>query len=166
MQVNTTSITELLEKLEIDFKYIEHERVFSVAESKNVIEEKRPIKNLFIHDQKRDQLYMVIMDGDARLDMKMLKTLLDSNKLSFAKEALLLEKLDVTPGSVSLYGLMHENAKDVKVLFDETLLDEPALGFHPNDNSKTIFISGKNAIFFIEHLGNEYSVVDLKGKHE
>jgi Ala-tRNA(Pro) deacylase len=49
--------------------------------------------------------------------------------------------LGVTPGSVSPFGLLHEGAKDVRVIVDQELRGSDRLIFHPNLNTFSLTIS-------------------------
>lgn len=148
-------IVRLLKELGIEYKWLDHEAVFTVAESQKVIEEKTPIKNLLLQE-KGGKLWLVIMRGDQRLIMKELAKTLDTRKLSFAKPEVLQEKLGVTPGSGSLFSLLNNAHNDVVVVIDEVLKSEAKIGFHPNDNTATIFISGNDLIKILEFTGNSY----------
>ena len=46
----------------------------------------------------------------------------------FAPEEKLEELLDLTPGSVTVLGLMNDSAQRVKLLMDRELLQEPLYG--------------------------------------
>ncbi len=103
--------------------------------------EKVPVKTLLLTDEKREQVWMVAMRGLNRLDMKRLARELGVKKLQFVKPEQVEALVGVRPGSVSIFGLLHPGAKKLQVLFDETLMQEPELGFHPNDNTATVFLS-------------------------
>lgn len=159
--VNTSiydAVVALLQELEIPYKAIEHPAVFTVEESLQVVAEKRPVKNLLLQEKNDGRKILVIMDGNTRLDPKGIAQKLDAKKLSFAKPEVLLQTLGVTPGSVSLFSLVLDSAKNVEVVVDETLLAEKEIGFHPNDNTATIFIPGKAITGFIERTGHKPNI--------
>jgi len=137
-------IAKILKELDIPYRYQEHEAVFTVAESVTHVHKSFPVKNLLLKEEKGDRCVLVVMKGDERLDTKKLAATLEMKKLQFAKPELLLEKLDVTPGSVSIFSMFSESAKEVHLVIDERLLNQAELGFHPNDNTKTYFIAGKD----------------------
>lgn len=156
------SILAALDNLGIEYREEEHEAVFTVAESKKVLTEKVPVKSLLLQERKGDRLVLVVMAGDKRLQSKQVSEPLGLKKLEFAKPDVLKQALGVTPGSVSLFGLLHEGSGEVKVIIDEELTQEAELGFHPNDNTSTIFIPGDKLTNFIEHTDHKYDIINLE----
>jgi len=72
-----------------------------------------------------------------------------------------MEKMGLTPGSVSIFGLLNNQDHDIKVYIERAITGEARMSFHPNDNTKTIFISTQNMFRFIESLGYEAGIADL-----
>jgi len=155
-------ILSTLDELGIEHREEEHEAVFTVAESKKVLSEKVPVKSLLLQERKGEGLVLVVMAGDKRLQAKQVSEALSLRKLEFAKPEVLKDTLGVTPGSVSLFGLLHDGSSGVMVVLDKQLIKEDEIGFHPNDNTSTIFIPGIALTKFIEHAGNKYEIIDLK----
>jgi len=118
------------------------------------------IKNLLLCD-KTGRTVLVIMKGDKRLDLKKMAEKVESGKLIFASREKLKELFEVEPGAVSLFGLVQKNAKCVEVVLDQEILNLGEIGFHPNDNTKSIFLAAKNVPKILDHLGNKYCLVDL-----
>ena len=46
--------------------------------------------------------------------------------------------LDITPGSVSVLGLMNDSEKKVQLLIDEDVMKEPYFGCHPCINTSSL----------------------------
>ena len=65
------------------------------------------------------------------------------------------------PGVVSPFGLMNNQDKDILVYFDQAIVTEERMSFHPNTNDRTIFINTKDLFSFLEHLGYEVNIVEL-----
>lgn len=154
-------IVALLDTLKIDYRWVDHEPVFTVAESSKVLADKVPIKNLLLKENKGEQLVLVIMAGEHRLDIKQLAEKLNIKKLSFAKPEVLQEKLEVTPGSVSIFGLLNNQHNDILVVVDESLTKAEEIGFHPNDNTASIFVPGVSINAILEQTGNQYMFLDF-----
>src|SRR5208283_4823932 len=97
-----------LDSLGITYKYHEHKPVFTVKESGFLKEDIHGLhtKNLFLKDEK-GHLYLVCMNAYKRLDIKALRKLLGADKLQFATPEELKEELGLTPGSVSLFGMIY-----------------------------------------------------------
>jgi Ala-tRNA(Pro) deacylase len=154
-------IFELLKELDIPYRYIEHKAVFTVEEAMGEIADKRPIKNLLLKEDKGERLVLVIMDGEQKLDAKSLAKTLGIKKLQFAKPEVLKKTFGVEPGAVSLFGILHDTAKRVEVVVDETLVIEPEIGFHPNENTSTIFVPGIAIEKIIQKTGHSYRIMKL-----
>jgi Ala-tRNA(Pro) deacylase len=161
MMEDKQSILELLDELKIPYHWIEHPAVFTVAESSEHLTDKRPIKCLLLQEKGAGRKVLVIMAGEKRLDTKLIARELDTRKLQFADPGVLLSTMGVTPGAVSVFGLIHSDPADLEVVLDMYLLAESELGFHPNDNTATVFIPGGATTQIIEKLGHRYHVMDL-----
>ena len=81
--------------------------------------------------------------------------------MRFAPEESMLEKLGLTPGSVSLFGLLNDAQHEVKVYLDKEMLSEKVITFHPNDNTKTLFLSMEDMLAFLKAMGYEANIVEL-----
>ncbi len=154
-------IIDRLVELGIAYKLVEHQPVFTVEESRSVMPDKFPVRNLLLKEEKGERLIFVIMPGEERLDTKSLAKEIDCKKLQFAKPEVLMSSLGVTPGSASVFSLLHQGAKHVEVVIDRMLADKPALGFHPNLNTETIIISGANLQKFAASLDNKVTWAEL-----
>lgn len=152
---------QILEENSIPYRLQEHEAVFTVAESAHHLKGVMPVKNLLLKEEKGSECVLVVMKGDERLDTKLIARELGLKKLQFAKPDVLKEKLNVTPGSVSLFSMFAPSAKSVLLVLDDRLRNEKELGFHPNDNTKTIYISGKDTETILEINGIDYRWLDM-----
>jgi Ala-tRNA(Pro) deacylase len=155
-----TTIKEFLDELAIPYKWVDHEAVYTVAQSLGVLDEKTPVKNLLLQNKLGDY-FLIIMPGAERLDMKLLAQKLNTSKLRFASADDLMQLLGVTPGSVSLFGLLHDTNNQVQLVIERSLLEADELGFHPNDNTATIFISPANLGHIAHRLDHTVRSVSL-----
>lgn len=78
------------------------------------------------------------MPGDKPFKTKDLSAQIGSSRLSFAGEDDMLEILNLTPGSVTILGLMYDKEKKVKLLVDEEVLHDEYFGCHPCINTSSI----------------------------
>lgn len=152
-------VLNLLKSLNVSYRAVSHPAVFTVAESSKHLEE--PVKNLLLEDIKTRNKVLVIMAGEQRLDVKALAQALGYKKFQFAKPELLKQTLGVEPGAVSLFGLLHSGAKNVQVVVDKNLLQAEEVGFHPNDNTETIFIPGSAIEKIMKNTGHAYNLLDM-----
>ena len=61
---------------------------------------------------------------------------------------------------VARFTANRRNAGD-KVYVEKAIIDEARMSFHPNDNTKTIFISTPDMFRFIESEGYEVNIAEL-----
>ena len=63
-------LSKFLKEAGIEFRVVEHEPVYTVAESVAHMPDAFPVKNLLLMEEKGERLVLVIMKGDERLDVK------------------------------------------------------------------------------------------------
>jgi Ala-tRNA(Pro) deacylase len=153
-----------LAELEIRVSTIDHEPVFTVAESERL---HRDIpgghtKNLFLKDAK-GQLWLVVAEAYTPVDLKALPKAIGSARLSFGKPDLLMEVLGVPPGSVTALALINDNARRVSVVIDERLMEYETINCHPLVNSATTGLARDDLIRFMAACGHEPRIVALTG---
>lgn len=154
-------IFDLLAELQIDYRLQEHRAVYTVAESSDVLPDKVPVKTLLVTDDKKSHVWMVAMRGDVRLDMKELAKVLGAKKLQFVRAERVEEIVGVPPGSVSIFGLLHPGSHDVQVILDEALMNEKEIGFHPQDNTATVFIQPSDLAQIVDATCHKYRILAL-----
>lgn len=155
-------IVKFLDGSGINYRWLDHVAVFTVQDAALLGEEHVPIKNLLVQDEGGARKFLVVMAGDKRLDMKYLKQFLGVKKLRFASNETLMETFGVAPGSVSVLGMLHSGASDTEVLIDEGVLNSSKeIGFHPNDNTATIFISAQDLEPILIKMDCKYKILKL-----
>ncbi|HMT18892.1 MAG TPA: YbaK/EbsC family protein [Candidatus Saccharibacteria bacterium] len=155
------SSLNFLDKLEIPYELLEHKAVYTVEEAMAELPGRTEIKNLFIQDDKGKRQYLVIMPGLKKLDLKQLAVDLGEKKVRFCSPEKVESMLGVKPGSVSIFCCLNPNSHHVSVIFDEELLDEPDLGFHPIVNTATVFIPTKAIHAILEALPQQSRITKL-----
>jgi Ala-tRNA(Pro) deacylase len=160
---NRENILERLKELSVDYELKEHSAVFTMDEldSLKLNENNEICKNLFLRDYKGKRHALVILRGDKHADLALIRDEIDSTKLSFASDERLLKYLDVKKGSVSLLGIINDTAGAVEVCLDEDLKKLPRLGFHPNDNTATLFLSFDDAVRYVESTSHEVHFIKV-----
>ena len=148
---------------EHNINYIEHKHpaVFTVEQSKEI---KLNIpgmhtKNLFLKDDKGN-FYLMCMNAHKRLDIKSLKKKLSlTGKLHFGSEEELKQQLNLTPGSVSIFGMIYSS--NVLLLIDKEVWQAPIIGSHPNINTSTLEITHENLEKFLHSLKSKFEIINL-----
>lgn len=151
-----------LEKRGISYVLHVHKPVFTVEQSRGDENIKKipglRTKNLFLKDE-RNNFYLVCMPGERRLDIKKLKAVLNAGEIHFSSPEELKKELDLTPGSVSIFGMI--NAKDVFLIIDEEVWQAEITGFHPNVNTQTLEIKKMDLHRFVDSLNCKKLIIKL-----
>ena len=153
---NREAILERLRALGISYELVEHAPAFTMDEynALGFNPNDEICKNLFLRDYKGKRHMLVVLKGSKHADLRLIQAEVESSKLSFASDERLKKYLDVQKGSVSPFGLLFDTAAAVEVYFDEDLQNAPRLGFHPNDNTATVFLSFADVRRYIESTGH------------
>ena len=156
-------VKEYLNALGIEFKIVEHEPAYTTEEADKYIEGHDGVrtKTMFICNKKKTNYYMIIMDDSKRLDINKFKEIVSEKQMKMASEEALKEKLGIEPGMVSPFGLLNNDEKDVKIYMDKEIITEEIMTFHPNDNTKTLFITTKDLFKYFENIGYEINIIEL-----
>ena len=131
---------DLLDSLGIEYVRADHEHG-DTMEALQEVEKALDCdicKNLLLTNRQMTDVYLLLMPGDKPFKTKILSKQIGSARLSFASAEQMLEHLDITPGSVSVLGLMNDKANKVRLLVDKELLAQEYIGCHPCINSSTL----------------------------
>ena len=120
MPASEQDLFDSFTKLEISVNTIEHAPMFTVEDGKETLKDVPGghCKTLFLKDKKAI-LWLVVMLGNVRVDMRTLQQKIGAARLSFGKPALMLEVLGVKPGSVTPFALINDTTKDVNVVLEK-----------------------------------------------
>ncbi len=152
-----------LEKMNIPYKVVEHPPALTTEEADSYIVGKEGVrtKTLFLTNKKKTTYYLVVMDEAKHLDMEHLAKILHEKRISFGSPERLMTKMALSPGFVSIFGLLNNDDHDINVVLDQEILSEKWITFHPNDNTKTLFIAMEDMYTFLTTIGYEYKIVEL-----
>lgn len=149
-------VLDVLAQLQIPYDRHDHPPVATVAEAEahwaNI--DAAHCKNLFLRNQKGDRHYLVILAAAKRADLRQVAEQVGDGKLSFASPERMLKYLGVTPGAVSPFGLIHDEARHVRVYVDRDLFQANRISFHPNDNTATLVVAVPDFERFLTHTGH------------
>ena len=95
-------------------------------------------KNLFLCNRQETDFYLLLIPGDKPFKTKYLSAQIGSSRLSFAKPEYMERYLDITPGSVSVMGLMNDKDNKVRLLIDEDVLQQEYFACHPCINTSSL----------------------------
>lgn len=157
-------VFEYLDRLEIGFECHEHPAVSTVEAAMQYCKGMGDVthcKNLFLRNHKGDRHYLVILEWSKKLDIRSLGQKTGQGRLSFASPERMKTVLGLSPGSVSLFGVINDTGHAVHLILDKELYSVRKLSFHPNDNTASLVISNSGFRRFLEHCGNSYEFVEL-----
>lgn len=156
-------VANKLQELGITFDVVEHPPAFTTEQADCYIEGMEGVrtKSMFLTNRKKTQYYLLIMDDKKRLDMDDFKVQVGADRIRMASLESLAEKMNLPAGTVSPFGLLNNEEKDIQVYFDKEIINEERMTFHPNTNEKTIFISTQDLFKFLQDLGYSYQVLEL-----
>ena len=133
---------ELLDKLGLEYWRCDHPdaNANTMADCLQIdaILEAAVCKNLFLCNRQQTQFYMLMMPGEKPFKTKEITSQLGCARLSFGSPEKMEEYLDITPGSVSILGLMNDHDNHVQLVVDEDVLKGEFVGCHPCINTSSL----------------------------
>ena len=134
------AVYDFLDSLGIEYKRADHEALMPMeaCEAVDQFLGAQICKNLFLCNRQETNFYLLLMPGDKPFKTKDLSAQINSARLSFAKPEYMEKYLDITPGSVSVMGLMNDHDKKVQLLIDEDVMKNPYFGCHPCINTSSL----------------------------
>ena len=133
-------VYDFLDKLGVVYHRIDHEPAMTMEACAQVdkILDATICKNLLLCNRQKTDFYLLMIPGDKVFKTKDLSAQIGSSRLSFADACFMEEFLDITPGSVSVLGLMNDHDHRVKLLMDEDVTKGEYFGCHPCINTSSL----------------------------
>lgn len=157
-------VYDLLDSLGIEYDRTDHEAAGTMEDCLEVDKILGVIicKNLFLCNRQKTKFYLLMMPGDKCFRTKDLSSAIGSSRLSFADPADMEKHLDITPGAVSIMGLMNDKDNHVQLLIDKPVMESNLLGCHPCVNTVSLRMKTKDVIEkFLPAVHHGAIVVDL-----
>ena len=119
-------------------------------------------KNLFLCNRQKTDFYLLLIPGDKPFKTKDLSRQIGSARLSFADAEHMEEYLGISPGAVSVMGLMNDRNRRVRLLMDSEVYESEWIGCHPCVNTSSLKLRTRDLLrVFLPAVGHEPIVVDL-----
>lgn len=133
-------VYDLLDSLGVEYERIDHEPAMTMEICEQIDASLGALicKNLFLCNRQQTDFYLLMMPADKPFKTKDLSAQIGSSRLSFATAEFMEEFLDITPGSVSVMGLMNDKDRRVRLLIDADVLKEEYVGCHPCINTSSL----------------------------
>jgi len=160
---------QLLDELKIEYYRCDHPdanaNTMEACLEIDAILEAVVCKNLFLCNRQQTQFYLLMMPGDKVFKTKEISSQLNCARLSFASPEWMEKLLDITPGSVSILGLMNDKENKVQLVVDEDVLKGEYVGCHPCINTSSLKVKTSDMFGVLcEAMHHDKVVVHLVGE--
>lgn len=158
------AVYEKLDALGIAYKRVDHGPAMTIADCHAVdaVLGVAMCKNLFLCNAQKTNFYLLLMPGEKPFRTKDLSKQINSARLSFAGADYMQEYLHISPGAVSVMGLLFDTERHVRLLIDSDLLKEEYLGCHPCENTSSLRIAMRDILdVLLPYTGHDYTAVTL-----
>lgn len=155
---------DLLDNLNITYTRIDHDATATIEDCNDVehILDVQICKNLFLCNASKTEFYLLAMPGNKKFVTKNLSKQIGSSRLSFADGIYMEQLLNITPGSVSILGLMNDKECKVHLLLDKEVVEAEYFGCHPCINTSSLKIKTSDILNnFLPYTGHKPSIVEL-----
>ena len=157
-------VYDLLDKLEIDYHRVDHAPAMTMEACVWVDKAlgTTMCKNLMLCNRQCTDFYILLIPGDKKFKTSVLSKQIGTSRLSFADGEYMERFLDITPGSLSVLGLMNDKENHVRLLIDKDVLGGEYIGVHPCVNTASLKIKTADLTEkIIPAMGHEPTYVEL-----
>lgn len=155
---------DLLDKLEISYKRLDHSPLPTIDACRDIdkLLETPICKNLFLCNARKTDFYLLLIPGEKKFRTAVLSKQIHSSRLSFAKPEFMAEFLDITPGSVSVLGLMNDTDHRVGLLIDKDVIAQEYFACHPCINTSSLKFQTSDLLDkILPAIGHCFTLVEL-----
>ena len=155
---------DLLDKLGISFQRLDHDPLPTIEACREVDEilDIDICKNLFLCNAKKTDFYLLLLPGKKKFRTAVLSKQIGSSRLSFADPDYMNQFLNITPGSVSVLGLMNDTENKVQLLIDKEVLTSEYFGCHPCINTSSLKLKTTDLIDrILPAVNHTFTLVNL-----
>ena len=157
-------VYDLLDTLGVAYQRIDHEAAMTMEACAAIDEvlDATICKNLLLCNRQCTDFYLLMIPGSKTFKTSVLSKQIGSSRLSFASAEYMEQFLDITPGSVSVLGLMNDSDHRVELLIDEDVLKGEFIGCHPCINTSSLRLRTADLMDkIIPAMGHEPRIVNL-----
>ena len=133
-------VYDFLDFLNISYERVDHEAAMTMEACQEIdmVMGTAMCKNLLLCNRQKTNFYLLLMPGEKVFQTKELSSQLGVSRLSFAPAEPMEEYLDITPGSLSVLGLMNDKDMHVQLIIDAPVLENEHIGVHPCINTSSL----------------------------
>ena len=132
-----------LNSLEIEYSRVDHDPAMTMEACEEIDKTLGAVmcKNLFLSNRQETSFYLLLIPADKPFKTKDLSAQLGVARLSFGKAEYMEKYLDITPGSLTVLGLINDKENNVQLLIDEDILSAELIGCHPCVNTSSLSLA-------------------------
>ena len=161
-------VYDLLGRLGLSYERVDHEPAETMEACAEIDKALAPAiicKNLLLCNRQQDHFYLLMIKEDKKFKTKEISQQIGSARLSFAPAEYMERFLDITPGSLSVMGLMNDTENHVQLLVDEDVIHEEYVGCHPCINTSSMRLKTADVFeTFLQAVHHDYQTVVLIGE--
>ena len=133
-------VYDYLDALGVEYERVDHAPAMTMEDCEQIdrVLCATTCKNLLLCNRQQTDFYLLLMPADKQFKTKELSAQIGTARLSFASAEYMEELLDITPGSLSVMGLMNDSEQRVELLIDGDVLAGEYIGFHPCINTTSM----------------------------
>lgn len=157
-------VYDLLDRLGIAYERTDHVAAMTMEDCQEIdrILDVIICKNLFLCNRQKTQFYLLMMPGDKTFKTRDVSAQIGTSRLSFADPEFMEAFLDITPGAVSVMGLMNDGDNRVQLLIDRPVAQSTLLGCHPCVNTSSLRMKTCDVLEkFLPAVHHDAIVIDL-----
>lgn len=155
---------DLLDSLGVAYTRVDHDALPTIEACQEVdrLLCTEICKNLFLRNAQKTDFYLLLMPGNKKFKTAVLSKQIGSARLSFGEPDFMEEFMDLTPGSVTVLGLMNDKENRIRLLIDKDVLDQEFMGCHPCINTSSLKFLTKDLVDkILPAVNHGFTVVDL-----
>lgn len=161
-------VYSLLDSLGMKYARVDHSAAETMEACREIDKILAPAvicKNLFLCNGQKTKFYLLMIRGDKKFKTREISRQINSSRLSFGPPEYMEEFLDITPGSLSVLGLMNDRENRVSLLVDEEILEGEYVGCHPCVNTSSLRLRTEDVFGpFLEAVNHSCRTVCLNGE--
>ena len=167
---DSAAVVELLDRLDalgVGYRRFDHPAVFTCEEAERAMPAETDAahtKNLFLRDAKERRHWLLVTDCAKQVDLRALAAAIGAHKLGLASPERLARYLGLTPGSVTLFGLINDRDHAVELVIDRDVWARSSWRCHPLVNTATLVVGRAGIESFLAATGHQAQVVTVAAR--
>lgn len=164
LPADADAICRFLDARGVPYQRADHPAVFTCEDAYRLVPADIggvQTKNLFLRDGKGRRHWLLVTSCEKSVDLKALTPRIGADNLSLGSPDRLMKYLRLTPGSVTVLGLVNDPDHLVTLLVDRDVWNAPAWRSHPVVNTATLLLSTAAIERFLAATGHQAHVIDV-----